>query len=162
MKQLVKSAIKKSFGAVGYELRRKTEPTNHFEMEQGSLLVPSIWNHELFKSLLPLRLKTTEASVVLLGSEGQIDYLRSAFAAHRMPAEGIEWNWEANIDFSRFPSISAIVICKLPQTEAHWRVIKELKERHGSRVIGIQELVLPFTTILEGQASLTYCVEAME
>jgi len=61
VKQLVKSAIKKSFGTLGYELRRKTEPTNHFEMEQGSLLVPSIWNHQLFKSLFPLRLEATGA-----------------------------------------------------------------------------------------------------
>ena len=45
MKQLVKSAIKKSFGTAGYELRRKTEPANHFDREQGSLLAPSIWNH---------------------------------------------------------------------------------------------------------------------
>jgi len=67
VKQLVKSAIKKSFGTLGYELRRKTETPNHFEMEQGSLLVPGIWNHRLFKSLIPLRLEATHAPFLLLG-----------------------------------------------------------------------------------------------
>ena len=162
VKQLVKSVIKKSFGTVGYELRRKTEPANHFEMEQGSLLVPSIWNHALFKSLIPLRLKTTEAPIVLLGSEGRTDYLRSSFARYNIVAESIGWDWQPEVDLSRFPSASLVVICELPQTEAQWRVVKKLKERYGARVTGIQELVLPFTTIVEAQASLTYCVEAMQ
>lgn len=162
MKQLVKSAIKKSFGTLGYELTRKTETHNHFEMEQGSLLVPSIWDHKLFKSLIPLRLEATRAPFLLLGNQGQIDYLRSSFSMYNVVAEGIEWDWQAEVDLSSFPSASVIIICKLPQTEAQWRVVKKLRENYGPRVTGIQELVLPFTTILEGQASLTYCVEAME
>jgi len=162
VKQLVKSAIKKSFGTLGYELTRKTETHNHFEMEQGSLLVPSIWNRQLFKSLIPLRLEATRAPFLLLGNKGQIDYLRSSFSMYNVVAEGIEWDWQTEVDLSRFPSTSLIIICNLPQTEAQWRVIKKLRESYGPRVTGIQELVLPFTTILEGQASLTYCVEAME
>ena len=162
MKQLVKRAITKSVGSVGFELRRKAEPINHFEMESGSLLVPSVWNHPLFKSLIPLRLKHVQAPVVLLGSQPRLDYLQSSFAKYQVATESILWDWQPAVDLSRFPTSSTIIVCGLPQTEEHWRVIKQLKEKYGARVTGIQELVLPFTTIIEAQSSLTYCVEPMD
>ncbi len=158
MKQLVKGTIKKSLDAAGFELRRKTESKNSFEMEPGSLLVPRIWEREFFRDLISFRLDARGRHVVLLGSKQQIEYMQTAFDQPTV----VPWDWEESVDLSRFPSDSLIIICRLPQTEAHWRILKSLRAQRGSNVIAIQELVLPLTTIQEGQASFVYSVDDME
>lgn len=162
MKQIVKSTIKKSFGAAGLELRRKSEPVNQFEFEEGSLLVPKIWDKPFFQELISLRLGSTQQPILLLGSGRQIEFLRAGFGKHHKVTEGIEWDWQPDVDLSRFPRESPIIVCKLPHTEEQWRIMKRLRESYGARVIGIQELVLPLTTIQQGQACLTYSVNTME
>ncbi len=162
MKQIVKEAIKKSFGAAGLELRRKSEPVNQFEMEPGSLLVPKIWRQPFFQELVASQLDAPGREVILLGDDEQINYLRAAFEKRNSKSHGVRWDWQADVDLSNFPSDSPIVVCRLPQTEEHWRIMKRLRERFGNRVIGIQELVLPLTTIMEGLSSLTYSVNTME
>ena len=159
MKAIAKTAIKKSFGWMGLELRRKGPQKEEWEMEDGSLVVPKIWNQPLFQDMIPLRLQSTVGPVVLLGSPAEIEFLRSGFAAAGRDVRGINWDWEAKPDLSSIPEDALVVVCKLPQNEQHWRVVKQLKQQFGSRVIGIQELVLPFTTLQQGQASFDYSVD---
>jgi hypothetical protein len=162
MKQLFKNTIKKSVGAAGFELRRKIEPVNQFEMEPGSLLVPKIWDWPFFQDLIGLQLDTKGRQIIILGSTNRIEYLREAFGKRDSVIHGVNWDWQTEVDLSSFPADMPIVVSELPQTEQHWRVLKRLRERYANRVIGIQELVLPLTTIQEGQASFTYCVNTME
>ena len=159
MKTIAKTAIKKSFGLVGLEVRRKPPQKEEWEMEDGSLVVPRIWNQPLFQQMIPLRLQSSTEPIVLLGSPAEIEFLRSGFAAAGREVRGIRWDWETQIDVPSIPEEALIVVCKLPKNERDWRVLKQLKQQFGSRVIGIQELVLPFTTLQQGQASFDYSVD---
>jgi hypothetical protein len=159
MKAITKKVIKKSFGLMGLELRRKGPQKEEWEMEDGSLVVPKIWNQPLFQDMIPLRLQSSPGPVVLLGSTAEIEFLRSGFAAAGRDVRGINWDWEAKTDLSSIPEGAVVIVCKLPQGERHWRVVKQLKRQFGSRVIGIQELALPFTTLQKGQASFDYSVD---
>jgi hypothetical protein len=143
---------------MGLELRRKGPQKEEWEMEDGSLVVPKIWNQPLFRGMIPLRLQSP-GPVVLLGSPKEIEFLQSGFVAAGREVMGINWDWETQPDLSSIPEEANIVVCKLPKNERHWRVVRHLKQQFGSRVIGIQELVLPFTTLQEGQSSFDYSVD---
>ena len=106
MKQLVKSAIKKSFGAAGFELRRKAPPINNFELEEGSLLVPRIWNSALFRDLIAARLNNSRLPLVILGSNDQIEYFSAGLSKRQIASHGVEWDWQPDVDLTRLPSES--------------------------------------------------------
>jgi hypothetical protein len=159
MKALAKSAIKKSFGLFGLELRRKPPQKEEWEMEDGSLVVPKIWNQPLFREMIPLRLQSSTGPLALLGSREEIEFLTAGFVAAGREVQGINWDWDKQIDLTSIPQDALIIICKLPKNEEHWRVVQQLKKQFGSRVIGIQELVLPFTTLQKGQSSFDYFVD---
>jgi hypothetical protein len=160
MKAIAKTAIKKSFDLMGLELRRKGQQKEEWEMEDGSLVVPRIWNQPLFRDMIPLRLQSSPGPLVLLGSPEEIEFLRSGLVAAGREVQGINWDWETQTDITSIPEEALIVVCKLPKNERHWRVVKQLKQEFGSSVIGIQELVLPFTTLQQGQASFDYSVDS--
>lgn len=160
MKAIAKTAIKRSFGLMGLEVRRKSPEKEQFEMENGSLVVPKIWNQPLFQHMIPLRLQSSQGPVVLLGSTAQIKFLTSGFVDAGREVRGISWDWETQIDPASIPEQAQLIVCKLPQNEQHWRALKRLKQQFGDRVIGIQELVLPFTTLQQGQSLLEYSVDS--
>lgn len=160
MKAIAKSAIKKSFGLMGLELRRKGPRKEEWETEDGSLVVPKIWNQPLFRDLIPLRLQSSTGPLVLLGSPSQIEFLRPGFVAAGREVQGINWDWDTKTDLSSIPENALLIVCRLPKNEQDWRVVKQLKQQFGSRVIGIQELVLPFTTLQQGQYLLDYAVDS--
>lgn len=160
MKTIAKTAIKKSFDLMGLELRRKSQQKEEWEMEDGSLVVPRIWNQPLFRDMIPLRLQSLTGPLVLLGSPGEIEFLHSGFVAAGREVRGISWDWETHTDLTSIPEEAIIIVCKLPKNERHWRVVKQLKQQFGSNVIGIQELVLPFTTLQQGQSSFEYVVDS--
>lgn len=160
MKTIAKSAVKKAFSSVGLEVHRKRREKEEWELEDGSLVVPRIWNQPLFREMIPLRLPPSAGPLVLLGSPDEIEFLYSGFVAAGREVRKISWDWETKASLSRIPEDALIVVCKLPKNEQHWRVVKQLKQQFGSRVIGIQELVLPFTTLQEGLSSFEYSVDS--
>jgi len=160
MKAIAKTAIKRSFGLMGLEVKRKSPEKEQFEMENGSLVVPKIWNQPLFQHMIPLRLPSSKGPVVVLGSPTQIKFLTSGFVDAGREVRGINWDWETQIDPASIPQDAHLIVCKLPQNEQHWRALKRLKQQFGDRVIGIQELVLPFTTLQQGQSLLQYSVDS--
>ncbi len=159
MKAIAKGAIKKSFDLMGLELRRKGPQKEEWEMEEGSLIVPRIWNHPLFKQMIPLRLQSRPGPIVLLGSSAEIEFLKPGFVDAGREVQAIKWDWETKADLNSVPEGALLIVCKLPVNEQHWRILRQLKEQFGSRVIGIQELVLPFTTLQQGQYLLEYSVD---
>ena len=161
MKQLARGAIKKAFEFVGLEVRRKRDRGKPLPLLEGSMVVPRIWDVPAFKDLIPFRFNSSPQPIVLLGSKTEIDFLRSGLVRRGREVTGIEWGWEAGTNFDELPDDVQIVVCKLPVREGQWRILKQLKDLYGSRVTGIQEVVLPFTTILEAQASLEYCVHSL-
>ncbi len=159
MKQLVKSAIKKSFNTVGLDVHRKGSEHGKVELEEGNLVVPRIWNQPVFRDMIPFRLKSSDRPLIILGSREEIEFLSAGFSSHGRDVKGIEWDWPRGADLGDIPPNAEIIVSKLPLSEDNWRTIIALKDRYGRNVIGIQELALPFTTIQQAQASLTYSVD---
>ena len=159
MKHLVKTAIKKSFHSIGLDVQRKGNERARADLEEGNLVVPRIWNQPIFRDLIPFRLKSANAPVVILGSPEEIEFLGEGFTGAGRQVTGVEWNWSQGADLGELPANAQIIVCKLPLSEQNWRTIIALKDRYGRNVIGIQELALPFSTIQQAQASLTYSVE---
>ena len=161
MNQLVTGAIKSAFELIGLELRRKRPRPAPLPMTEGSLVVPRIWDLPPFQDLLPFRFTSSPHPIVLLGSAAEIAFLRAGLTRHGREATGMAWSWETGANLDPVPDDALIVVCPLPVTEDQWRIIKQLKARYGPRVTGIQELVLPFTTILQAQTSFEYCVQSL-
>jgi hypothetical protein len=161
MKQFAKSAVKRSFDLVGLELRRKLATKNDVELEEGSLVVPKIWDQPLYQRMIPFRLKNSTQPLILLGSNRETDFIRPELVTNGRMVEAVEWNWESGSDIGSVPLECLIVVCKLASNEHQWRVIKDLRQRHGSNVISIQELVLPFNVLREGQESLEYTMKSL-
>src|SRR5688572_28346437 len=162
MKKLVKSAIKKSFNTVGLDIRRKIHEAESVELVEGNLVVPSNWNQPVFSDMIPFRIQPRNRPVVILGSATEIDFLRTGFINQGWnDVKGIEWNWEQGNEFSDVPEEAQVIVCKLPMNEQQWRIINDLKDRYGNRVIGIQELVLPFTAIQQARSALVYAVNSL-
>ncbi|HJZ80492.1 MAG TPA: class I SAM-dependent methyltransferase [Pyrinomonadaceae bacterium] len=156
MKNVLKSAVRKSFNVVGLEVHRRNDHKS-VQLIEGNLVVPNLWVMPSYCDLIAARIDTTNSQVVLLGDREQIDFLIPGIERRGLQASGIVWNWDQ--DFDSLPPDATIVLCKLPLTENQWRTVRALKSRHGSKVVGIQELALPFTNIHQAQASLTYSVE---
>ena len=161
MNELVKKFIKKSFDLAGLKLQRKDEPVEELEFEDGSLVVPKIWTQSFFKQLLPFRLESGGA-LVLLGNAEQLAFLGPCISEQGHEVKEIQWDWESGTELGPVPAGARIILCHLPLNEIQWRVVRQLKERFGPGVTGIQELALPFVTLHEAQLAFTYAVKSMQ
>lgn len=161
MKNLIKRAVRKSFHAAGFEIHRRDD-RDSVELIEGNLVVPNIWARPIYRNLIASRIDQSTPHVVLLGDQQQIDFLKPGIEERGLAVSGYVWDWRDADGYDSISESSIIVLCKLPLTEEHWRIVRGLRARYGSRVVGIQELALPFTTIHQAQASLTYAVEPFE
>jgi hypothetical protein len=85
---------------------------------------------------------------------GRADLSRYDF----LGGEAIEWAWDAGVEL---PAGAQVVVCSTPTDEGQWAAVRELKLRHGARIIGAQELVLPFTAISFAQTKLNYFMRTL-
>ena len=161
MRNLIKRAVKKSFSTVGLEVHRR-DSRDSVELIDGNLVVPNIWVMPAYRDLIASRIDPSWSQVMLLGSQAEIDFLKPAIEVRGLRVTASVWDWNDGDVHDSIPEGSRIVLCKLPVTEGHWRVVRALTDRYGSKVIGIQELALPFTTIQQAQALLTYSVESFD
>jgi hypothetical protein len=161
LNKLLKKLVKKSFVLAGWQIQRTGEPVEKLEFEDGNLAVPKIWTQPFFKQLLPFRLDSGRA-LVLVGNAEQLAFLGPCFSEQGHEVKEIKWDWESGTELGPVPAEARIILCHLPGNETQWRVVRQLKERYGSRVTGIQELTLPFVTIHEAQLNLPYAVQTMQ
>src|SRR5215813_3193966 len=159
MKNVLKRAVRKSFHIVGLEVHRRPNEKS-VQLIEGNLVVPNLWARPSYGDLAASRIDPAVTQVILLGDRDQIDFLKPGIERRGIKALGLVWSWDQSFD--SIPAEATIILCKLPLTESNWRVVRALKQRFGSKVLGIQELALPFTTIHQGQVSLTYAVENFE
>ena len=159
MKSVLKSVIRKSFHTVGLEIHRRNDEKS-VPLIDGSLVVPNLWARPCYSDLIARRIDPSTTLVVLLGDREQTDFLTPAIERLGHKTKAITWNWDRKDD--SIPGEATIILCQLPLNESQWRVVRGLKQSHGSRLVGFQELALPFTTIHQAQASLTYSVEDFE
>jgi hypothetical protein len=159
MSRLLKSAIKKSFNLAGLELSRRVEKLDVGHLD-GNFVIPRVWERPVFKSLIASRIEP-DGMVALLGSREEIEFLSAEIERQGHQVLPVLWNWEGPAE-KNIPEGAIIVLCKVPLNEYQWRTVGKFQDRYGSRVLGIEELVLPFTAIQYGQAALTYNISNLE
>jgi hypothetical protein len=132
----MKALIQKSLRSLGYEIRRYYNPYS-FNKKNG----------DISPGLQKLVLSRASRPLVLLGSQGALKTY--AF----LGGSQIDWSWDADV---ALPDSGQVLVCDLALNDKHWNVMRALKQRYGARIIGIAELVLPFTPILFSQAVMHY------
>ena len=162
MKQILKSTVRKSFQLAGLEVKRKPKDRIEEPYFVENQVVPNIWKRQVYTELIPSRFPSDKPPVVLLGSSEEISQISPAIRDMGIDVTGIEWDWNRSAVEDSLTPNSLIVLCKLPMNEEQWRTTRALKEQFGSRVIGLQELILPFTTIRQAQDVLGYYVDTLE
>ena len=160
MKQILKSTVRKSFLLAGLEVKRKPKERIEEPYFVENQVVPNIWKRSVYTELIPSRLPSNKPPVVLLGSREEISRISPAISEIGIEVTLVDWDWNQTVS-DAVPN-SLIVLCKLPMNEEQWRTTRALKEQFGSRVIGLQELVLPFTTIRQCQDVFEYYVNTLE
>ncbi len=160
MKQSVKAILRKPVRLLGYDIHRIGKQRNNDSDFGENQVVPDIWKRPVYLDLLPERLRGFGQAVVLLGSAAETGRLRETLAPRGFEVKAFEWDW--NSSFMDLPGDPAVVLCKLPMNESQWRTVRMFKEKLGLRLLGLQELVLPLTTIRQAQASLTYLLDTLE
>jgi hypothetical protein len=160
MKQFAKAILRKPVQLLGYDIHRIGKQRNNDSDFGENQVVPDIWKRQVYLELLPDRLKTSGPTIVLLGGVEETARLREALAPRGFEVKAFEWDWDSEL--MDLPAEMAVVLCKLPMNERHWRTVRTLKEKLGPRLLGLQELVLPLTTIRQAQASLTYLLDTLE
>lgn len=159
MKEVLKNILRKPFQVLGYDIRRiKTGPNHDSDLGENQV-VPNVWRRTAYLDLVPSRLKASQA-VALLGSVEETSLLRHALVVRGFTVTEFEWDWDSEVPV--VPAEAAVVLCRLPMNEDQWRTVRGLKKKFGARLIGLQELVLPLTTIRQSQASLTYNLDTLE
>lgn len=158
---MLKNAVKKALNVAGFDIRRtafvpRPEPT--FGENQ---VVPDIWKRPVYIDLLPARL-VASSQVLLLGGRAEIEALRPSFARFGLQVRAIEWDWNQNAPPIDVSDSLQIILCKVPMNESEWNEVRKLKERFGSHLVGLQELVLPFTAIRQAQSCINYSVDTLE
>lgn len=159
---MLKRAFKKAFNVVGFDVRRKRSiPPNEPTLGENQI-VPDIWKRPVYIEMIQSRLGSNGQPVVLLGAAADIEALRSPLLEHGFQVRLIEWDWDQDTPVTEGLDSSQIVLCKVPMNEREWEHTRKLKERFGPRLVGLQELVLPFTVIRQAQDSLQYSVATLE
>jgi hypothetical protein len=159
---MLKRAVKKAFNVAGLDIRRKrTRPPKELTLGENQI-VPDIWKRPVYIEMMQSRLGSIEDPVLLLGESVEIEPLRSELLKHGFQVKGMEWDWEQDIPLTEGLGNSRIILCKVPMNESEWRSARKLKQRFGQRLVGLQEIVLPFTAIRQAQDSLVYSVGTLE
>jgi hypothetical protein len=159
---MLKNIAKKAFNAAGLEVRKSKflppdEPTY-----PGNQVVPDIWKRKIYLDLLPSQLISDGLPVVLVGARHEIEGVGAAFKQRGFQVHGIEWDWSPGLPEVNAPDSSAIILCKIPVNEEQWKLVRELKQKFGLQFVGLQEVVLPLTSIRQAQSSLDYSIGSLE
>lgn len=158
---MLKNIAKKAFNAAGLDVRKtRTLPPDEPTFA-GNQVVPDIWKRKVYVDLLPSQLISDGQPVVLVGARHEIDSLGAAFGQRGFQVQGIEWDWSPDLPEVNADS-AAIIFCKIPVNEAQWKLVRKLKQKFGAQFVGLQEVVLPLTSIRQAQSSLHYSIGTLE
>ncbi len=133
------------------------EPAPIYNQPQINYVVPDVLEKPAFTRYTSFKLPLSDQMILLLGSSNEIHSIGSAFIDVGHKVVPSEWDWGTEVELDGVPYDSPIIICKVPQCETHWRMIRELRKmRDPYKVINMSELVLPITTIQLTQQFLGY------
>ena len=136
------------------KLRRKFSPDSAGEL---NAVVPDVRSEPILSTLAASRLPESWHVIALLGSVSDTSPYRAAIDEAGMRPLEMDWDWDESVHLSEIPD--AVLVCKVPMNSDHWQALRRLREHTSVRVIGIQELLLPFTPIQLAQSLLPYYEE---
>ncbi|GAB4206440.1 MAG: hypothetical protein Fur006_63510 [Coleofasciculaceae cyanobacterium] len=144
-------------------IKRHNQESNEDDNKtETNTVIPNLWNNPIYQEFIAYKLRFNNKSIVLLGEPSQIQALASALANKNIEVNSLDWDWEAEVNLNDFSQESQLIVCKIPLSDHHWRVIQHLKNKYIDRVIGVYELVLPLTLIPMAQSSLNYFLKSLE
>jgi hypothetical protein len=127
---------------------------SHEATTELNAVVPDVRKEPVLGALAVSRLPDPCHVIGLLGSPSDVQPFRAVLSEAGIRPIEMAWNWEDTLDFSE--RTDALLVCKVPTNPDHWQALKKLREISPVRVIGIQELLLPFTPIQLAQSVLPY------
>jgi hypothetical protein len=142
--------------------RQNYEPHEEENQSETNTVIPNLWDNPIYQEFIAYKLRVDNKPLVLLGDSLQTHALASVLANKNIEVKSLEWDWEAEVNLSDFSQTSQLIVCKIPLSDHHWRVIQHLKSKYLDRVMGIYELVLPLTLIPMAQSSLNYFLKSLE
>jgi hypothetical protein len=135
----------------------KTKAASANGSEKKNDVLPTFLDEPVYKKFLPARLRNSSQNIIVLGSSAEISFVVPAFLGKcASNVVGLVWDWDGEVNLDALPVDAPIVVCKVPTCDREWWVIRRLKVRYGSRVVGIQELVLPFATLEMARTMLPF------
>jgi hypothetical protein len=159
---MLKNIAKRAFHAAGIDVRRTKSVPPAEPTFAGNQVVPDIWKRKVYVDLLPSQLVADQKPVVLVGARLEIESLRQSFAQRGFQVRLIEWDWSTEPPPVNAAEVQQIILCRVPVNEAQWKLVRKLKQQFGSQLVGLQEVVLPFTSIRQAQNSLDYYLDSLE
>jgi hypothetical protein len=130
---------------------------SHEAARELNAVVPDVRKEPVLGDLAVSRLPDRSQVVALLGSPSDVSPFSVALTAAGIRPIEMEWDWGDSPEFTE--RADAFLVCKVPTNAAHWVALKRLRDDSPVRVIGIQELLLPFTPIQLAQSVLPYYEE---
>ena len=129
--------------------------------EEVNVILPSLQRQPILADLAASRLSESSQVVGLLGDASDTSPYRVALEKIGIKSIEIEWAWQLEWGSSPDPTdqIDVLVVCKVPQNPQQWQVLRRLKEMAPPKVVGIQELLLPFAPLQLAQSLLPYYEE---
>jgi hypothetical protein len=120
-------------------------------------VVPDVRREPILSTLAASRLPESCHVIALLGSISDTSPFRAAMDEAGIRPIEVDWDWDENIPLNEVPD--AVLVCKVPMNSQHWEALRRLREHASVRVIGIEELLLPFAPLQFAQSLLTYYEE---
>ena len=148
------------FHAVGLEIYRirpappAVQPPEAIQeqapvLSESNDVIPDLFDQGL-QRLMQARV---DCPIALLGT-------RSELAAFTLwEATPIEWHWDPAVNL---PADKRALICSVPRNGEHWRIIYELKQKYGARILALPEVLLPFTAIQLAQSKFDYRLDSLD
>ena len=162
LKRMLNAAINRSPSENMKSLRIRmrhwlSSESTHASTKEFNATVPDVNEEPVLADLAVSRLPQPREALGLLGTPS--DTLPFAVSLTRAGVRPVsmEWEWGDTVDLRE--RIDALLVCKVPTNAQHWRALKKLREDAAVRVIGIHELLLPFSTLQLAQSVLPYYAE---
>lgn len=142
--------------------RHNQELNEDNNKSETNTVIPNIWDKPVYQEFIAYKLRFNKKPVILLGEPLQLTALASVLSHKNIDVNSLAWDWDAEVNLNAFSQTSQLIVCKIPLSDHHWRVIQHLKNNYLDRVLGIYELALPLTMIPLTQSSLNYFLKSLE
>jgi hypothetical protein len=139
--------------------------------DAGSKVMPEWEKDPDLLALVSAKIREFNGPVVLLGGDSARALGSTGLDPERQ-VQHVSWGFDSGagalelgapeLDWESLSDDTTLVVCHQPSQDSEWRAIQSLKQRHSGPVVGIQELVLPLTTLQLASDRLDYYADSFE